>query len=224
MSNSLARVGLFAELTREELAELATCVRARRYTKGRIIFGEGDPGSHLYLVASGRVSVGVSSPDGRFLELHVFGPGEVFGELALLDDEPRSADAIAQEPCELLLLARTDFLRFLKAHPDVAIRLLRVLSRYLRRTNQQAAHIAFLPAPARLAQVLLDLAESRSGSAGNSNGHTFRVTQLELATRIGATRETVNRCLSEFEDQGLIHARRGQVTIVAPARLRELVY
>src|SRR5205807_8103880 len=126
LSDQLTRVGLFSELTRAEIDELAACLRRRRYAKGRIIFGEGDPGSHLYLIAAGQVSVGISSADGRFLELHTFGPGDVFGELALLDDEPRSADAVAQEPCDLLLLSRTDFLRFLHSHPNVAIRLLAV--------------------------------------------------------------------------------------------------
>jgi CRP/FNR family cyclic AMP-dependent transcriptional regulator len=223
LADHLARVGLFGELTRGELAELATCVRTRRYPKGRIIFGEGDPGSHLYLIADGRVSVGTNSPDGRFLELHSFGPGEVFGELALLDGEPRSADAVALEPCELLLLSRTDFLRFLNTHPKVAIRLLAVLSRHLRRTNQQAAQIAFLPVSVRLAQVLLNLAESQGSSPGGGDPRTFRVTQAELATQIGATRESVNRGLSDFEEQGLIRCQRGQVTVLRSAGLREQI-
>ena len=222
-SEQLGNSRLFAEFTRGELDELARRFRPRRYRKDRVIFGEGDPGADLYFVAAGRVSVGVNSPDGRFLALHVFGPGDVFGELALLDAGPRSADAIAQEPCELMLLSRTDFLQLVEAHPKVAIRLLQTLSRHLRRTNQQAAEIAFLPVPARLAKILLELADSRDGSPESQDLRTIHVTQLELSAWIGATRETVNRWLSYFEDQGLIRRQRGQVTIVRPDGLRDHV-
>ncbi len=219
----LAHSNLFAEFSRGELDELAQRFRHRRYRKERVIFGEGDPGADLFFVASGRVSVGVNSADGRFLALHVFGPGDVFGELALLDAGPRSADAIAQEPCELMLLSRADFLRFLDGHPKIAIRLLQVLSRHLRRTNQQAAQIAFLPVPARLAQILLELAASRDDSPESRDPRTVHVTQLELAAWIGATRETVNRWLSYFEEQGLIRRQRGQVTIVRSGGLRDQI-
>jgi CRP/FNR family cyclic AMP-dependent transcriptional regulator len=223
LSEQLAKSALFAEFTRGELDELGRRFRPRRYRKDRVIFGEGDPGVDLYFVATGRVSVGVNSVDGRFLALHVFGPGDVFGELALLDAGPRSADAIAQEPCELMLLSRADFLRFLDGHPKIAIRLLRVLSRHLRRTNQQAAQIAFLPVPARLAQILLELADLPDGSPESRDPRTVQVTQLELAAWIGATRETVNRWLSYFEEQGLIRRQRGQVTIVRSVGLRDHV-
>jgi CRP-like cAMP-binding protein len=225
LTEQLSKVGLFAELTREELDELADCLRLRHYNAGRIIFGEGDPGAHLYLVAAGRVSVEVSAEDGRNLVFHTFGPGEVFGELALLDGEPRSADAVAQEPCDLLLLSRADFLRFLDVHPGVAIRLLAVLSRYLRQTNQQAQGIAFLDVPARLARLLLLLGETGNVRASSKDGktRTFLVTQRELASRIGATRETVNRCLSQFEEQGLIRCERGRVTILRPDVLEKRV-
>ncbi|HLZ10263.1 MAG TPA: Crp/Fnr family transcriptional regulator [Chloroflexota bacterium] len=222
-SEQLAKSALFEQCTSGELEELARRFRPRRYRKDRVIFGEGDPGADLFLVAAGRVSVGVNSSDGRFLALHVFGPGDVFGELALLDGGARSADAIAQEPCELMLLSRADFLRFLEGRPKVAIRLLRTLSLYIRRTNQRAAEIAFLPVPARLAQILLELAASRDSSPESRDLRTVHVTQVELAAWIGATRETVNRWLSFFEDQGLIRRQRGQVTIVRSEGLRDQV-
>jgi CRP-like cAMP-binding protein len=219
-SDQLARVSLFAELTREDLAELAASARVRRYVKDQIIFGQGDPGTHLYVVASGRVAVGASSVDGRFLAYHTFGPAEVFGEFAVLDGQPRSADAIALEPSELLLLSGADFLRCLRSHPDVTIRLLLVMIRRIRDTNEQAIVIAFSPVSERLAKALLDLAETRAGGVGQNRTRTFRVTQTELATQIGATRETVNRSLSDFEAQGLIRSQRGQVTIISPDGLR----
>src|SRR5688572_1826425 len=156
---ALAQVKLFAGLAAEDLVALAANLQRRRYGKGQFIFQQGDPGLCLYLVESGKVKIASFSSEGKGLVLNLFGPGDFFGELALLDGEPRSADAVAQEPCQLLLLQRDDFMHFLEARPHVAIKLLATVSRRLRHTTQQAEDIIFFDLPARLARVLLELAE-----------------------------------------------------------------
>src|SRR5688572_11669328 len=113
----LRTVSLFAALSADDLAALSARLRRRRYARGQVIFTQGDPGASLCVVEEGRVRVSVVSEDGRELVLRVFGPGDFFGELALLDGEPRSADAVAQEPCTLLLLQRDEFLSVVEARP-----------------------------------------------------------------------------------------------------------
>jgi CRP-like cAMP-binding protein len=154
--------------------------------------------------------------------LNLLGPGDFFGELALLDGEPRSADAVAQEPCQLLLLQRDDFMHFLEARPHVAIKLLATVSRRLRHTTQQAEDIIFFDLPARLARVLLELAEA--DSAEGEWVIASRPTQAELAEMVGATRESVNKWLGAYEEQGLIRRERNQLIILQPEALRKRIY
>jgi CRP/FNR family cyclic AMP-dependent transcriptional regulator len=213
---ALRNVSLFAEVPVGDLEELTAGLRRRRYARGQVIFTQGDPGANLCIVEEGRVRIVVSSDDGKELTLRVLGPGEFFGELALLDGEPRSADAVAQEPCQLLLLQRDDFLRFVESRPRVAIALLSALSRKLRFTTRQAQDVAFLDVPARVARTLLHLADT-----GEPDGQrTCRLTQAELAATIGVTRESVNRWLGYFAARGLIRPSRGAITILHPDRLR----
>src|SRR5262249_12477765 len=152
---------------------------------GQIIFVEGDPGTSLGIVENGRVDAVTSSPDGKELVFNIFGPGDIFGELALLTGEPRSADVVAREPSCVLLLPRDDFLAFLESHLRVAIKLLTIVSRKLQHTMHQVQDVSFLDVPARLARAFLELAETASPSDG---APAFRVIQLQLAARIGATR------------------------------------
>jgi CRP-like cAMP-binding protein len=217
----LRAVSLFAELDDEPLGRLAEGLRSRRYTRGQIIFAEGDPGTSLGIVASGRIDATANSTDGKELVLNSFGPGDVFGELALLTGEPRSADAVARETSQVFLLPRDDFLTFLEGNPRVAITLLAIVSRKLQRTTQQVQDVTFLDVPARLARALLDLA---ANPKADGEAPTFRVTQLELAARVGATRESVNKWLGFFADQGLIAHERGRVTILNSRALRQRIY
>src|SRR5437764_14479100 len=118
----LAQIELFSGLTEPELEHLSASLRRRRFAKGQILFFRGDPGQSLYIIESGQVKIVLTSPEGREFSLALLGPADFFGDLALLDGEPRSADAVAQEACQLLLLEREDFLRFLEAHPKAAAR------------------------------------------------------------------------------------------------------
>jgi len=219
---ALEPVKLFADLAAEDLVALAANLQRRRYGKGQFIFQQGDPGLCLYLVESGKVKIASFSSEGKGLVLNLFGPGDFFGELALLDGEPRSADAVAQEPCQLLLLQRDDFIHFLETRPHVTIKLLATVSRRLRHTTQQAEAIIFFDLPARLARVLLELAD-----VGSSEGKwviTSRPTQAELAEMVGATRESVNKWLGVYEEQGLIRREGTQLIILQSEALRKRIY
>jgi CRP-like cAMP-binding protein len=156
----LARVVLFSELPDADVSALAGRLRRRRYARGATVFLRGDPGGSLYIVAAGAIRILLTSPEGKEMTLALRGPGDFFGELALLDGEPRSADAIAQEPSELLLLQSEDFLSIVHDRPSVAVALLSVLSRRLRQGSQTVEDAAFLDVPARLAIAILRLMEA----------------------------------------------------------------
>jgi CRP-like cAMP-binding protein len=217
----LRKVPLFAGLPPAELERLGSLVRARRYRRGEVIFLEGDVGASLCVIASGQVRIVLSGADGREVVLNVYGPGEFFGEFALLDGKPRSADAIAQETCLLYQLVREDFLSFLESHPRAASTLLAVLSRRVRHTTRVVQDATFRDVPARLARVVLDLATTRGRTTKDGVVLDGRFTQTDLAAMVGASRETVNKALRAFERDGLLRHARGTIMVMRPERLRE---
>jgi CRP-like cAMP-binding protein len=171
------------------------------------------------------VKIGLSTPDGKELVIALLGRDEFFGDMALLDGEPRSADAIAKTDCQLLLLNREDFLSFLDTHPKVAANLLANLSRRLRLNTTMLQEAAFLDIPARVASALLQLAEDDGRPAPDGSVVIdSAMTQAELAGMVGATRESVNKWLRYYERQGLIHWAKGAVAILKPDDLRRRVY
>jgi CRP-like cAMP-binding protein len=149
---ALAKVVLFADLSPDELGDRSQRVRRRRYSKGETIFLRGDPGSTLFVVEPGSIRIALTSAEGKEMTLAILGPGDFFGEITLLDGEPRSADAVSQELSYVLLLERAEFLKFLEERPRVAANLIRVLSQRLRRDAQIVQDAAFLDVPARLAR------------------------------------------------------------------------
>ena len=217
---ALATVPLFAGLPPAELERFGGLTRARDYTRGEVIFLEGDAGTSLCVIATGRVKIVLTGIDGREVVLNVYGPGEFFGEFALLDGEPRSADAVAQEPSRVFTLQRSDFLTFLESHPRAVATLLAVLSRRLRHTTRVVQDATFRDVPARLARVILDLADAHGRPAAAGILVDARLTQTELAQMVGASRETVNKVLRSFERGGVLHFDRGGITIGKPDRLR----
>jgi CRP-like cAMP-binding protein len=219
----LGQVPLFAELSADELAGLEACLRRRRCSKGEVIFLQGDPGTSLYIIESGRVKIVLTSPDGKEVILNILGPSDFFGDLALLDGEPRSADAVALEAGQLLLLQRDDFLGFVETNPGVATKLLAVLSRRLRRNAQLLQDAAFLDVPGRLARVILELAESEGQPGRPGVAISARLTQTELAGMIGASRESVNKWLGSYERRGLIRCERGLIIVLKPQALRATI-
>ena len=216
----LKGVPLFAPLSATDLEHLAERLRRRKYGRGATIFATGDPGTSLCLIAAGRVKLALTSVEGREAILDLLGPGDVFGELALLDGDPRSADAVAVDPTELLLLARDDFLRFLDERPKVAVAMLSVLSRRLRRDAELLQDAAFLDVPARLARAILRLAEAEPDGVTR----TPKLVQSDLAGMAGTTRETLNKWLGLYEDQGLIRREEGRLAVLRPDELRRRIY
>jgi CRP/FNR family cyclic AMP-dependent transcriptional regulator len=220
----LGTISLFADLSSDELDELSSHLRRQRYARGHPIFFRGDPGTSLYLIEDGRVKITLTSADGREAILSLLGPDSFFGELALLDGEPRSADAVALEACSLLVLERDDFSRFLAARPEVTTRLLAVVSRRLRQNAQTVQDAAFLDVAARLARTLLQLAQAHGQPDKEGIRIMPRLTQVEIAGMIGASRESVNKWLAFYERQGLIRVSRGRITVLQPQGLQKRIY
>lgn len=221
---ALSRVPLFATLSAGQLAELARVARRHRYASDQTIFYQGDLGDTFYVILSGQVKVSVTSPEGQEAILVVLDAGEGFGEFALLDDQPRSATIEATQNTEVLVLRKDDFRRLLRQMPDIAIGLLRVLTKRLRDTDQLVQDAAFLDVGDRLAKKLLGLMESHGKPAPRGAVVlTLQLTQSELASMIGATRESVNKQLGAFRDQGIVAVDRQRITILRPERLRARV-
>lgn len=210
---------LFANLSLGQIEQLTALARSHRYRRNHVIFNEGDPGTALYMIVKGRVKVSQSSPDGKERTLALLSPGDVFGELALLDEQARSADAVVVEDSELLVVPRKDFLGFIITQPQAAMSLLVVLSQRLRRTNLLVHDAAFFDVRGRLARVLLDLARADGETEPGGALVCPRLTQTELASMVGVTRESVNKWLRHYERAGLITRRRGRLVILDPLRL-----
>lgn len=204
----LATIPLFSGLPPEELERFAELTRERAYPKGSVILFQDDPGDSLFVLRDGRVKVVLIGEDGREVILGVLEPGAHFGELALIDDQPRSAHVIAMEDAQLLVLRREDFKRRVEANPTVAWALLTELSRRLRRADVKIGGLVLLDVPGRIARLLLDLADESS-----SEQIEKPLTHQTIAQMIGASRETVSRAMKEFQDAGLIRVERRRISI-----------
>jgi len=204
----LRKVPLFYGLSEADLSAFAELTRERSYPKGSVIVFEDDPGDALFLVAAGQVKVVLIGEDGREVILSVLGEGEFFGEMALIDDEPRSAHVIAMEDSTLLVLRREDFQGILEHSAGIALALLRELSRRLRRVDEKVGSLVLLDVHGRVAQLLLDLADETDGQR-----ITRRLTHHTIAQMIGSSRETVSRTMRELVDKGLIDVSRKDIVI-----------
>ncbi len=220
----LAKHDLLGHLTPEELDRLLAPARVERLDEGRVLFRKGDPGDRLYVVLSGRISIGTASEDGKEVVFNVLGRGAVFGEIARLDGKARTADATAMAECHLLVLERKDFMPFLESHPEVAARLIAVLCERVRWVSESYEDALFMDLPARLAKRLLLLAESYGEPAEQSGTRIeFPLSQQELAKMTGVSREAVNKLLRAWQSEGLIAHDHSHLTILDAVRLRRLV-
>lgn len=218
----LRDVALFRDITGPEIGVLARQVVRRRYTRNQLIFSQGDPGDGLYIVLEGHVSITRQNPDGDELIFGVYGPGEYFGELALFDSEPRSADASAIDDCTILFLSRSAFRSFLEQHPTAVLTCLGVVVSQLRRCTDLADEIALLDVRSRLARRLLHLVrDGMVDGEDDSSTPSFRITQQHLANMTGATRESINKHLNAFVDEGIVRLERGRIHILNVERLEE---
>jgi CRP/FNR family transcriptional regulator, cyclic AMP receptor protein len=215
----LAQIPMFEPLSEEELIHLSGLLQQRRYARGEVIFHQGDVGTVLFLVRKGEVVIRLSSAEGREKILSTLSRGQSFGELALLDGEPRSADAVAREETHLLSLHQEDFRRFLVERPQVVMRLLAHLSRMVRRVTQHVHDASFLEGPAKLARVLLELGRTQ-GTQTPEGLLLPKRTQADLANQCGVTRESVNKWLRHYQQAGLLSLDNGQVTLLDVEQLR----
>jgi CRP/FNR family transcriptional regulator, cyclic AMP receptor protein len=209
----LAKHFLLRHLEPAELRQLASYARLARYPAGKVIFQKGDDGDGMMAVVNGRVKICSHSYDGRELILNIVGPGEVFGEIALLDGEARTADAVALEACDLLVLLRRDFLPFLERHPRVSLRLLTVLCQRLRRTSEQLEDSLFLELRPRLAKCLLRLVHAFGRETPSGTLIDMKLSQQQLGTLVGMTRESINKQLRAWREEGLVTLERGYITV-----------
>jgi CRP/FNR family transcriptional regulator/CRP/FNR family cyclic AMP-dependent transcriptional regulator len=211
-------------LGERDLRALAETCRGRAYAAGEVLFEEGEAGSALYLLRSGQVKIVRETPSAETILLHVFGPGECLGEMALLDDKPRSATAVALEPVEALLIYREEFLALLERRPAVARAVMSFLADLVRRLNEQLQDAIFLDVPARVAKKLLELADEHGQSTPQGIRLTLRLTQGELAQMVGAARPTVNRQLQRFQKRGSLSVDLEGITLHRPEELQKRIY
>lgn len=218
----LADNPLLRHLEAGDRARLAEYAQIVRFAADEVIFQRGDPGDSMLAVVSGRVKICAHSEDGKELILNIIQPGEVFGEISLIDGEPRTADAAALEASQLLVLERRDFQRHLEQNPRVAQRLLGILCQRLRRTSAALEESLFLEVPARLARVVLHLARAYGIPAKSGTCIDVKLSQSQLGAIAGITRESVNKQLGLWREAGWISVRNGYLTVAEAARLAEL--
>lgn len=212
----LATVPLFRSLAPAEVAAFAGLAREKSYPKGSVILFEDDPGDSLFVVREGRVKVVLVAEDGREVILGILGVGEHFGELSLIDDQPRSAHVVAMEESSLLVLRRDDFRRRVEQNPAVAWALLIELSRRLRRADEKIGSLVLLDVPGRIARLILDAA-----AEGGSDLIDKPLTHQTIAHVIGASRETVSRAMREFVEAGWISTEKRRIKVLDRAALEK---
>lgn len=203
-SELLARVNIFSGLSAAALQSLSACLKPVRFPKDAVIVGRDDAGDALFIIESGRVKVVLYGENGREVILSIFRPGDFFGEMSLLDGQPRSATVIATEDAQVLVLSRDDFVRHINDYPGTAVNILAEMSLRLRRADDIIGNLALLDVYARVARVLIDLARREGERRDEGVLIRERPTQQDLAAMIGTSRETVSRALSEFQRRGFL--------------------
>lgn len=209
----LQKVAIFSDLDPGELQALAARVRPVQAAAGAIVVSHADPGDSLFVIASGKVKVVLYGESGREIILSVLGPGDFFGEMSLLDSQPRSANVVATEDARLLSLDRSSFRDHLLGHPATALAILAEMSRRLRRADEVIGNLALLDVYARVARALRDLAQSQGERVEDGLLIRSRPTQQEMAGLIGTSRETVSRALGDFARQGLLEVSGRQILV-----------
>ncbi len=210
---------LFGELPADVLERLGSYMTRKAVPRGTAIFAKGDPGTGLMGVLSGTVKISVLSADGREVVLNVIHPGEIFGEIALLDGRPRTADASAMTDCELVVIDRRDFVPFLRTQSDVLLKFIDILCLRLRYTSEQVEELMFLELPARLAKTLIRLSSEPSESASDRK---IVITQREIGQMIGMSRESTNRQLRAWAKRKWIRIERGGITVLNAGALADV--
>ena len=208
----LQRNFLFRDLPLTSVENIATLATKRSYPKNTLVFSQGDEDDALYGVVSGRVRISASAPDGREAILNIMDAGDTFGEIALLDDQPRTASATTMDASDLIIIQRGQFLRMLEENATPAVHLLRLIAGRLRFTSELVEDSAFLSVPERLAKRLLSL--SHLHGEKTAHGTEIKISQEDLGQFLGATRQVVNQHLQEWRKAGWIELGRGRIVLI----------
>jgi CRP-like cAMP-binding protein len=218
----LKRLPLFANLNDAELTRLAQDFTVRRFQPGETIFFQGDPGQALYLIEAGRVRIYVQDDSGQETSVIFYSAGDIFGELAVIDGLPRSASAIAYDETIVHVLSRERLRAHLQASPQLAYNFMQALAVRVRYSTLQVGNLTLHDVPSRLAHKLLELAQGYGRVTADGVKIAMTLTQSDLASLIGATRESTNKALGHFKRSGIIRMEQNQITIVDPDALREM--
>jgi CRP-like cAMP-binding protein len=210
---------IFCDLEPEALDQLCRYAKHTVLKRGATIFAKDDPGNSLYAVISGTVKISTSSPDGRNAILNLIGPGELFGEMAVLDGQPRSADATANTNCEIFVIDRRDFLPFVQSQPTLAMNFIELLCTRVRRTSEQVELVILQDLPGRLASALLGLTEKRKR---DPESRTIAITQQEISEMVGMTRESINKQLRAWAARHWVRLEHCAIAVLDASALREL--
>ena len=210
---------IFCDLDPEALDQLCRYAKHSSLKRGATIVSKGDPGNSLIAVISGTVKISVSSPDGRSAILNLIGPGEIFGEVAVLDGLARTADATANTNCEIYVIDRRDFLPFVRSQPALAMKFIELLCGRLRRTSEQVEQLILQHLPGRLASALLGLTEKQPLDTAS---WTIAITQQEISEMVGMTRESINKQLRAWAARSWVRLEHGAIVVLDANSLREL--
>jgi CRP-like cAMP-binding protein len=219
---ALTKTLLFQALQPSDLDAILARAMVRRVLRGEMIRRRGDPGSGMVIIVSGRVRISLVSEDGREVTLTVLGPGDVLGEMTLLDGGECSADATAQEDCVLLALERTQFLRLLRSNSDLCLHLMSVLCQRLRRSNAALEDMALLDLSTRLGRLLLRLCGDYGVASPRGTRIEVKLSQKDLSSLAGASREKVNKQLRQWEQEGILGKDNGRLLVMKPQALAPL--
>lgn len=209
----LGRVPVFSTLEHEDLERISRLAVPRAFEPSQIVFREGDASDTCYVVRSGRARAVREHPDGRTITLATFGPGDIFGELAMFEDELRSATVEAIQPTEVVAVLGPDMRRLMVEHPEISIRLVVALGRRLRETNDRLAKQSFQTVQSRVAVVLRDLVAQAVRAGAPPREVLVSATQADLAKLAGSSRESASRFLAVLERAGVISQGRGQLVV-----------
>src|SRR6266853_487878 len=210
---------IFCDLESEAFDQLCRYAKHTTLKRGATLFSKGDPGNSVCAVISGTVKMSISSPDGRSAIFNLIGPGEIFGEIAVLDGQSRSADAIANTNCEIFVIDRREFLPFLRSQPELAIRIIELLCARLRWTSDQVEQVILQDLPGRLASALIRLTERHKLEQG---GRTIAVTQQEISEMVGMTRESINKQLRAWAARNWVRLEHGAIVVLDAEPLQAL--
>src|SRR5467141_3680999 len=211
---------IFCDLESEAFDQLCRYAKHTTLKRGATLFSKGDPGNSLCAVISGTVKMSISSPDGRSAIFNLIGPGEIFGEIAVLDGQSRTADATANTNCEIFTIDRREFLPFVRSQPALAMKFIELLCARLRWTSDQVEQVILQNLPGRLASALIRLTEKHKQEP---KGRTIAVTQQEISEMVGMTRESINKQLRAWAAREWVRLEHGAIVVLNVEMLRELV-